>query len=1441
MKKNTSLRVIFVMALAVLMAVAALTVCTAAQEAVEAETQNGFVTVDGVLYYYEGGEPVTGWFQVDGVQYYASIVTGKVIKEDHKIGGKLYLWDETTGLAAANGFVETEGGTVCYLDGKQVTGWRHADGTGAAVDENGVSEEFSANPNGLYYFLYSSGYMVTDTAYTLAGFQREFNEDHTVKPLNGLQNHYGEYYYYENGVIKTGYQTVGGNTYYFRSDVKGYGRAAAQWLYLGNKLYYFYASTSATPYALKTEGTIGGYGYTYGEDGQILFTGFLNADAANQNHNNSSVYVNKMDGTTKYLVDGVPQYGWQYIGTTWYYFDGDSGNMCVEPRTIDGVEYEFSNTGACTSRTDAPISVTLYNLADGTSKTVNLTANTSLFDSIAAYAKDANGQLLFKNWYFDVDGDGVIGADDFALTDDSTVTEEFNGVSLIATWAPAYAGTYYGCEIWGLSSVGGSAYNMTIAEDGTITSNISKISGAKVTSYNPATKEVFWEKGTNKGVFFFDAENGIVGGIYSAYMGTDLYVMTTVNTSGNYKPSAYTSLYAYPVMSSGSSMGLYVKLVTINTKNGEMNVMFYDNAIYANVEITTAAGKAVTITELKEEKTAVIRDTEGKVIFVTGTSSESFGTGYKTSTVVELDQYYGIYTDGEHTLGLDGIGGFIYDGVAGTYTVNENGGYLFDAYTDGNTAYYHFTVDTAAKTFTAVKPTVKITFESDYGTVPAEVDANLNVPFALDTTLTDASHFFRGWYVKGDESMTLVSNDYVPTAAVTLVAKWDTKYTFTINFNGGGEDRVEEHGEGDLLSVENAKKNGSRFLGWYTTPDFQDGTEFVTDTVRISSNVTIYAKFGPAPAYAKTYLPINFYGREANGDVRTGTPNPSNIFTIDPDGIGSIETGKSWMYPFAYGLKVVYHDSVTNEIVILSENESSHRYTYMVMDPVTGILLLDRSYASSVDAAIAKGFSNDVFLMVPLDGEYDASAFTTAGSYWNSGLTRAMSYTLAGNTYNVFVDDSKVYFNVTFTGMDSNALTADTCLGATTLYVHAADGSVVAQYGYNGTTMVALDGKQGTYTGDASLTLNGISTVTFGDFTGTYTAAAEGAGYGYDVYMDENGTTVYYQLTIDADAKTYVMTKPMVNLTFITEHGTAPATTSVNINVATLLPTLTDDAYILRGWYVQGDETMTLVPMNYVATESVTLVAKWDAKATLTVVIGNGYENLVLSYGVGDTVSLTKPASANGLSFNYWSTDAEGANRYTPGTITGNMTIYAQWMESVPYAGSYIGGNLYGQSGFGSGSLGGTKLTVDAEGNTSGNRTGKIAEAENGALSFTYGSASETYAYFDSESGILIYNYSAVITGMKADFYFMVRVEDGETLRFTKENDMSVWNSGMSRLVRFTVGDRTVVAFVANDKVVTVGSIEGVDDLTAVGKMTSLSSGAAIYDTNGNVIGHVGQ
>ena len=222
---------------------------------------DGFVTQNGTLYYYENGKVKTGWFEVDGKTYYGVSTTGVCVNADRKISGKQYFWNDETGLTLADGFHETENGTLCFENGVQVIGWRHADGSGPSIDANGVSEQYSNAPNSLYYFLSSTGFMVTDSTYTLGGYSREFNADHTVKPLNGLQNRYGELYYYIDGVIQTGWHTVDGNTYYFRASDAVYGRAATKWMYIGDKLYYFYASTSATPYALKTSGAIGGITY----------------------------------------------------------------------------------------------------------------------------------------------------------------------------------------------------------------------------------------------------------------------------------------------------------------------------------------------------------------------------------------------------------------------------------------------------------------------------------------------------------------------------------------------------------------------------------------------------------------------------------------------------------------------------------------------------------------------------------------------------------------------------------------------------------------------------------------------------------------------------------------------------------------------------------------------------------------------------------------------------------------------------------------------------------------------------------------------------------------------------------------------------------------------------------------------------------------------------
>ncbi|MBE6543718.1 MAG: hypothetical protein E7675_04905, partial [Ruminococcaceae bacterium] len=317
-------------------------------------TSNGFSIEDGKLYYYKDGKRVSGWFQHDGVTYYASSTTNVVINYSKKISGKYYVWNDETGLEIADGFVFDGTGYKCYEDGINVIGWRHADGSGPKV-VNGISEQYSSNPEGLYYFLSTTGYMVTDATYKLGGYIREFNEDHTVKAMNGLQTNGGELYYYVDGVKQTGWHTIDGTTYYFRASDAVYGRAATKWMYIGNKVYYFYASTSATPYALKDSGKIGGIEYTYHEDGYILYNGFVNCDYANAANSNTAANIQKMNGTTRYYKNGEMQTGWQQINGNWYYFyaigsANGSGYMCVQSRTIGGVWYEFTETGVCTNK-----------------------------------------------------------------------------------------------------------------------------------------------------------------------------------------------------------------------------------------------------------------------------------------------------------------------------------------------------------------------------------------------------------------------------------------------------------------------------------------------------------------------------------------------------------------------------------------------------------------------------------------------------------------------------------------------------------------------------------------------------------------------------------------------------------------------------------------------------------------------------------------------------------------------------------------------------------------------------------------------------------------------------------------------------------------------------------------------------------------------------------
>lgn len=67
----------------------------------------------------------------------------------------------------------------------------------------------------------------------------------------------------------------------------------------------------------------------------------------------------------------------------------------------------------------------------------------------------------------------------------------------------------------------------------------------------------------------------------------------------------------------------------------------------------------------------------------------------------------------------------------------------------------------------------------------------------------------------------------------------------TIHSNGGDyELEDDEYFEtGDIVTLPVPIKKGCEFLGWYTTPEFKENSKITTDTIEITGDVTIYAKW----------------------------------------------------------------------------------------------------------------------------------------------------------------------------------------------------------------------------------------------------------------------------------------------------------------------------------------------------------------------------------------------------------------------------------------------------------------------------------------------------------------------------------------------------------------------------------------------------------------------
>ena len=163
----------------------------------------GFVTEDGILkYIYEDGTYASGWFEVEGDTYYASIIDNKILTgEKVQILDTYYNFTEEGVLIGKTADVsivlDDDGEYRYYLNGEVQTGWQYIDGY-------------------RYYFRKADGAMLRNGIYTVYSSKCVFAED--GKYIENPTYEIIDNKCYYGGIQVTGWQTVDGNEYYFKKS-----------------------------------------------------------------------------------------------------------------------------------------------------------------------------------------------------------------------------------------------------------------------------------------------------------------------------------------------------------------------------------------------------------------------------------------------------------------------------------------------------------------------------------------------------------------------------------------------------------------------------------------------------------------------------------------------------------------------------------------------------------------------------------------------------------------------------------------------------------------------------------------------------------------------------------------------------------------------------------------------------------------------------------------------------------------------------------------------------------------------------------------------------------------------------------------------------------------------------------------------------------------------
>ncbi len=263
--------------------------------------ENGAVKTDGwkkysvnsktnYRYFDKKGVMKTGWQTISGKKYYLNKSTGFRTLGLKKISGKTYY------------FVEKNSAGYMYK-----SGWKKFGSNYRYFDKNGVMKTGWQTISGKKYYLNKSTGLRTLGLKKISGKTYYFVEKNSAGYMykSGWKKFGSNYRYFDKkGVMKTGWQTIGGKKYYLN---KSTGLRTLGLKKISGKYYYFVEKSSA--------------GYVY-KSGWKKFGKKYRYFASN----------------------GVMTVGWKTIKGNKYYFD-KNGYRVTGTKKINGKTYKFNSSG----------------------------------------------------------------------------------------------------------------------------------------------------------------------------------------------------------------------------------------------------------------------------------------------------------------------------------------------------------------------------------------------------------------------------------------------------------------------------------------------------------------------------------------------------------------------------------------------------------------------------------------------------------------------------------------------------------------------------------------------------------------------------------------------------------------------------------------------------------------------------------------------------------------------------------------------------------------------------------------------------------------------------------------------------------------------------------------------------------------------------------------